>query len=234
MRISLGRRPWRSCSDSYAILGKTTPSGRWTRRTAGRECGAAAWSGGASQSVPRTSGLATPLLGAGGDCWPRDSAACSGGSRVKIEDSYIGRRRYLCGMLAGGAAALACGAAAPMVSYLGNLREELPPLFVRLPCAEWDLRPGTSKLFRIRVHPRPFDPHARARRRAARVRGHLHALRLHRRLSGGREPHFVRLSWRSLRRQRRRAGRSAPSAAATIPFPARTERSLHRARRGES
>ena len=35
-----------------------------------------------------------------------------------------------------------------MVSYLGNLREELPPLFVRLPCAEWDLRPGTSKLFR--------------------------------------------------------------------------------------
>jgi cytochrome b6-f complex iron-sulfur subunit len=51
-------------------------------------------------------------------------------------------------MLAGGAAAVAGGVAAPLLCYLGNLREEPPPAFVRLPRAEWDLPPGTSKFFR--------------------------------------------------------------------------------------
>jgi succinate dehydrogenase / fumarate reductase, iron-sulfur subunit len=66
----------------------------------------------------------------------------------KIDDSHIARRRYLCGMIAGGAAAMASGALVPLLSYLGNLREEPPPPFIRLPRDEWELRPGTSKLFR--------------------------------------------------------------------------------------
>ena len=76
----------------------------------------------------------------------RDPSAGKAGPTT--EESYIGRRRFLCGMLAGGAAAMASGAAVPLLSYLGNLREEPPPPFLRLRCAEWDLRPGTSKLLR--------------------------------------------------------------------------------------
>jgi cytochrome b6-f complex iron-sulfur subunit len=67
---------------------------------------------------------------------------------VKIEESYIARRRFLCRMLAGGTAAMASGASVPLVSYVGNLHEEPPPPFLKLSPAEWDLRPGQSKLIR--------------------------------------------------------------------------------------
>jgi cytochrome b6-f complex iron-sulfur subunit len=51
-------------------------------------------------------------------------------------------------MLAGGTVAMVSGAAVPLLSYLGNLREEPPPPFLRLSHAQWDLPPGTSKMVR--------------------------------------------------------------------------------------
>jgi nitrite reductase/ring-hydroxylating ferredoxin subunit len=65
---------------------------------------------------------------------------------MKIEESYIARRGFLCGMIGGGAVALASGAAAPLGSYVGNLREEPPPPFLEIPEAEWHLGPGKAKL----------------------------------------------------------------------------------------
>jgi Rieske Fe-S protein len=67
-------------------------------------------------------------------------------TNMKIEESYLARRRFLCGMLSGGAAALGAGAALPLVSYLGDLRPQPPPPFLALAQSEWDLPPGTAKL----------------------------------------------------------------------------------------
>jgi arsenite oxidase small subunit len=64
---------------------------------------------------------------------------------VKIDESCIARRRFLGGMLGGGAAALGAGMVLPLVSFVGNLRE--PPLpFLEIAKADYDLAPGTSKM----------------------------------------------------------------------------------------
>jgi hypothetical protein len=52
---------------------------------------------------------------------------------MKLEESYLARRRFLCGMLGAGTAALASGAAVPLAYYAGNLREEPPPPFLEIP-----------------------------------------------------------------------------------------------------
>lgn len=65
---------------------------------------------------------------------------------MQIHESYLDRRRFLCGMIGGGATTLALGAAVPLAAYVGNLREEPPPPFVAIPQAETDLTPGKSKL----------------------------------------------------------------------------------------
>jgi len=67
---------------------------------------------------------------------------------MKIEESYIARRRFLCSMLGGGAGTLALGVAVPAVYYAGNLRKEPPPPFLKLSKADYDLPPGKSKLIR--------------------------------------------------------------------------------------
>jgi cytochrome b6-f complex iron-sulfur subunit len=67
---------------------------------------------------------------------------------MKIEESCIARRRFLCSMIGGGAGALALGAAVPVAYYAGNLREEPPPPFLKLPKTEYDLPPGKAKLIR--------------------------------------------------------------------------------------
>lgn len=67
---------------------------------------------------------------------------------MKIDESYIARRRFLACMLGGGAGTLAVGVAVPAVYYAGNLREEPPPPFLEIPEADWDLPPGKSKLIR--------------------------------------------------------------------------------------
>jgi Rieske Fe-S protein len=65
---------------------------------------------------------------------------------MQIHESYLDRRRFLCGMIGGGATTLALGAAIPLAAYVGNLREEPPPPFLAIPQAEADLPPGKSKL----------------------------------------------------------------------------------------
>jgi Rieske Fe-S protein len=67
---------------------------------------------------------------------------------VKLDDSYLARRRFLCGMLGGGVAALGAGLSAPLVQYAGNFHEEPPPDFLELAAADCDLTPGTSKIIR--------------------------------------------------------------------------------------
>lgn len=64
---------------------------------------------------------------------------------MKIHESYVGRRRFLGGMLAGGTAAMATGVALPLTYYAGNLRPQPPPPFLRLAAADWDLSPGSAK-----------------------------------------------------------------------------------------
>ena len=65
---------------------------------------------------------------------------------MKFDDSYIARRRFLCGMIGGGAGAIAAGAAVPLAFYAGNLHDEPPPLRLEIPSAQCDLAPGKSKL----------------------------------------------------------------------------------------
>ena len=65
---------------------------------------------------------------------------------MKIEESCLARRRFLCGMLACGATALGAGVAAPLSHYAGNLRKEPPPDYLEIEQADYDLLPGTSKL----------------------------------------------------------------------------------------
>lgn len=65
---------------------------------------------------------------------------------MKFRDSYLARRRFLGGMIGGGAAALAAGMAGPLACYVGNLREEPPPEFLELDAKDNELAPGTSKL----------------------------------------------------------------------------------------
>ena len=64
---------------------------------------------------------------------------------MKINESYLVRRRFLCGMLGGGAAVLGAGVSAPLVGYVGNLQEKPPPDWIEIEEAEYRLAPGTSK-----------------------------------------------------------------------------------------
>ena len=70
---------------------------------------------------------------------------------VKLDESYIARRRFLGSMIGGGAVALGAGAAVPLTAYMGNLREDPPPDFLEIPREDWDLPPGE---FRITLYGR--------------------------------------------------------------------------------
>jgi nitrite reductase/ring-hydroxylating ferredoxin subunit len=65
---------------------------------------------------------------------------------MKFDDSYLARRRFLCGMLGGGAAALGAGVGVPMLAYVGNLQEEPPPDWIELTAADYELAPGDSRI----------------------------------------------------------------------------------------
>jgi cytochrome b6-f complex iron-sulfur subunit len=65
---------------------------------------------------------------------------------MKINDSYLARRRFLCGMIGGGAAALGAGVATSLVGYVGNLKEQPPPEWIELEPADYELAPGTAKI----------------------------------------------------------------------------------------
>jgi Rieske Fe-S protein len=63
---------------------------------------------------------------------------------MKINESYIERRKFLCGMLGGGTAALGAGAALPLVIYASGRREPPPP-FLEIEKADYQLAPGEGK-----------------------------------------------------------------------------------------
>ncbi len=64
---------------------------------------------------------------------------------MKIDDSYLARRRFLCGMLGGGAVALGASVGVPLVGYVGNLREDPPPKSMEIEKAVYQLAAGTSR-----------------------------------------------------------------------------------------
>ena len=65
---------------------------------------------------------------------------------MKIDESCVARRRFLGGMLAGGTAALAAGAAVPLASYTGDFRQTPPPEFLEIAPADYDVAPGESNM----------------------------------------------------------------------------------------
>lgn len=65
---------------------------------------------------------------------------------MKITDSYLARRRFLCGMLGGGAAALGAGVGLPLVGYVGDLRETPPPEWLEIGKDDYGFGPGGSKI----------------------------------------------------------------------------------------
>lgn len=65
---------------------------------------------------------------------------------MKIEESYLARRRFLCGMLGGGAAAMGAGLFAPLVEYTGNFRKAPLPDFLALEKPEYELPAGKAKM----------------------------------------------------------------------------------------
>jgi Rieske Fe-S protein len=65
---------------------------------------------------------------------------------MKHKHSYVERRRFLCGMVGGGAAALGATVAGPLGAYVGNLRSEPPPDFLVLTRDEYDVAPGESRI----------------------------------------------------------------------------------------
>ena len=65
---------------------------------------------------------------------------------MKLDDSYLARRRFLGGLLGSGVAALGAGAAVPLVQYAGNFHAEPPPHRLELAAADYKLPPGTAKM----------------------------------------------------------------------------------------
>jgi cytochrome b6-f complex iron-sulfur subunit len=64
---------------------------------------------------------------------------------MKSDEAYLARRRFLCGMLCGGATAMGAGVLVPLVQYAGNLHATPPPEFVTLEKADYQLSPGKGK-----------------------------------------------------------------------------------------
>ena len=65
---------------------------------------------------------------------------------MKIEESYLARRRFLLGMLGGGTAALGAGTCIPLGAYVANVHPEPPPPFLELEPAEYEVPPGGSRI----------------------------------------------------------------------------------------
>ena len=105
---------------------------------------------------------------------------------MKINESYLARRRFLCGMVGGGAAALGAASAVPLVAYVGNLRDEPLPDSLVLEQADYELAPGTSKIVMYGRIPALLIQTPEPESELEGVRGHLHAFRLHGRLRAGR------------------------------------------------
>jgi cytochrome b6-f complex iron-sulfur subunit len=64
---------------------------------------------------------------------------------MKINESHIERRNFLCGMIGGGAAAMAAGITPPVVYYTVNPHEEPLPEFMAFEPDQWQAALAKSK-----------------------------------------------------------------------------------------
>jgi nitrite reductase/ring-hydroxylating ferredoxin subunit len=67
---------------------------------------------------------------------------------MKLDESCLARRRFLCGMLGGGAAAMGAGLFTPLLQYAGNFCDAPLPDFLALEKSDYELRPGKAKMIR--------------------------------------------------------------------------------------
>jgi Rieske Fe-S protein len=65
---------------------------------------------------------------------------------VKIDDSYLARRRFLGCMLGGGVTAMAAGTVVPLIEYTGDFHPTPPPDFLVVEKADYELPPGKAKM----------------------------------------------------------------------------------------
>ena len=98
---------------------------------------------------------------------------------MKIDESYLARRRFLCGMLGGGVAAMGAGLAAPLLQYAGNFSDAPPPDFLVLREGRLRVAAGKGEDDPVRPHARAAPAAAGGGRAAAGLRGHLHPSELH-------------------------------------------------------
>lgn len=81
---------------------------------------------------------------------------------MRIDESYLARRRFLCSMLGGGALAMGAGMAVPFAQFAGDLHPTPPPDFLVLEKADYELAPGKARMILYGHIPtlllRPADP----------------------------------------------------------------------------
>jgi Rieske Fe-S protein len=65
---------------------------------------------------------------------------------MKLDESYVARRRFLCGMLCGGTAVLGAGMALPVLQYAANVQPSPLPDFLVLQPEEFDLPAGKARM----------------------------------------------------------------------------------------
>jgi cytochrome b6-f complex iron-sulfur subunit len=65
---------------------------------------------------------------------------------VKIDESYLARRRFLGCMVGGGVAAMGANMALPLVQFAANLHASPLPDFLAVDKADYELSPGKSKM----------------------------------------------------------------------------------------
>ena len=135
---------------------------------------------------------------------------------MKIDESYLARRRFLCCMLGGGVAAMAAGIGLPLMEYAGDFHSAPPPDFLVLEKADYELPPGKAKMILYGHIPVLLLQPAETRQPLEGFRRHLHPSQLHRELPGRREPHPLRLPRRDLRHRGPRRLRSAAAPVAAV------------------
>lgn len=67
---------------------------------------------------------------------------------MRVDQSYIQRRRFLGGMVCGGVAALGATAAVPLAPYVASRHREPVPDFQEYDQADWHTAPGQSRIVR--------------------------------------------------------------------------------------
>ena len=65
---------------------------------------------------------------------------------MKIDDSYLARRRFLCCMLSGGVTTMAASTLFPLIEYAGDFHPAPPPDFLVVEKGDYELPPGKARM----------------------------------------------------------------------------------------